>query len=115
MADRLTIGREGCDYVITGDDYVSTVHAVVWTDDHGYTWVRDLGSTNGVRIIPAGQDPGRGHLQALLRSVPVRHTARLNDGDTLIIGRTLIRWPIRRDPLRVEAEVGEPIRRPPDV
>ncbi len=110
MNERITIGRAGCDHVITGDDYVTAVHAVVWTDATG-TWVADLGSTNGTRIIRAGNPVPTTSLGAALAGSEVTEATRINPGDTLIVGRTPVRWPIRREPIRVQAEVGEPLPR----
>lgn len=102
MGDRITFGREGCDYVITDDDYVSTRHAEVWTDQSGQAWVADLGSTNGTRILPAGQRVPTTPLGAALAGAKVTGPTRLHPGDTLIVGRTLIPWTPRREPIRVQ-------------
>lgn len=110
MADRVTIGRTGCDINLPGDEYVSPRHAEVWTDSAGVTRVADLGSTNGTRLIPAGRPVPSDPIGLALAGVKVTAPVRVRPGDTLIVGRTPIVLPIRREPIRVQVEQGEPRR-----
>jgi pSer/pThr/pTyr-binding forkhead associated (FHA) protein len=50
---RYTVGKDaGCDVVVDGV-YASRRHCEVWLDK-GTWWVTDCGSTNGIRVEPAG-------------------------------------------------------------
>jgi pSer/pThr/pTyr-binding forkhead associated (FHA) protein len=56
---RYVVGKgEGCDIRVNGT-YTSRRHAEMWID-HGTWWVSDAGSTNGIRIEPAGGPHERG-------------------------------------------------------
>lgn len=94
IRQRVVIGRDPrCDLVLD-DEYASPRHCEVFEDYSGQVWVRDLGATNPVSIVPAGTPVPADHMTALLRSTRVRtgNVARLNPGDTLIVGRTRIPW-----------------------
>jgi FHA domain len=68
----LTIGRAGgCGITLSGDTFVSQVHARVFDRD-GDLFVEDLGSTNGT----------------FLNGAPVTETTRLRRGDRVRIGQT---------------------------
>jgi hypothetical protein len=70
----LTIGRAGgCGITLSGDTFVSQVHARVFDRD-GDLYVEDLGSTNGT----------------LLNGAPVHEPTRLRRGDRVHIGQTEI-------------------------
>jgi hypothetical protein len=70
----LTIGRAGgCGITLTGDTFVSQVHARVFDRD-GDLYVEDLGSTNGT----------------LVNGAPVKEPTRLQRGDRVHIGQTQI-------------------------
>lgn len=49
LAEQITIGRSADNHVVIDDATVSAHHAVIERTDAGYQ-IRDLGSTNGVRI-----------------------------------------------------------------
>jgi pSer/pThr/pTyr-binding forkhead associated (FHA) protein len=94
--DVLTIGKDPtCDYVVVSE-YASRVHAIVRTDPDGRPWLMDAGSTNGTQV----RKPG------IMGAVKVVGPYPLADGDVIIVGRVEIQWPIRREPIRVVAEVG---------
>jgi pSer/pThr/pTyr-binding forkhead associated (FHA) protein len=70
----LTIGRAGgCGITLSGDTFVSQVHARVFDRD-GELYVEDLGSTNGT----------------LMNGAPVQGPTRLQRGDRVHIGQTEI-------------------------
>ncbi|MDQ1521131.1 MAG: hypothetical protein QOI55_2204 [Actinomycetota bacterium] len=70
----LTIGRAGgCGITLSGDTFVSQVHARVFDRD-GELYVEDLGSTNGT----------------LMNGAPVQGPTRLERGDRVHIGQTEI-------------------------
>jgi pSer/pThr/pTyr-binding forkhead associated (FHA) protein len=70
-----------CDVRVT-NEYVSTRHARVWRDDSGFTWVEDLGSTNGTYMISG--------THGLMR---VYGPTRIQPGDKLLLSmRCEIRW-----------------------
>ncbi len=69
----MSIGRGGCDVVITGDDALSKRHCELYEDDAG-VHVRDLASSNGTKV----------------NNIKVKEES-LSDGDELTIGaRTYI-------------------------
>lgn len=70
-----------CHYRITGDPYVSAVHAVVTFNHISNTiWIADLGSTNGTRITRGGTE------------LRITSPTQLQPGDTITIGRTKLPW-----------------------
>jgi pSer/pThr/pTyr-binding forkhead associated (FHA) protein len=70
----LTIGRAGgCGITLSGDTFVSQVHARVFDRD-GDLYVEDLGSTNGT----------------LLNGAPVQAPTKLRRGDRVRVGQTEI-------------------------
>lgn len=98
MINSISIGTDpGCDYVVTSE-YASKVHAVA-SQDAGQWWLMDAGSTNGTRV----RRPGFGEFKLSLGT-----PYPLQDGDTIVVGRVEIAWPIKREPIRVVAEVGSP-------
>jgi pSer/pThr/pTyr-binding forkhead associated (FHA) protein len=76
----MVIGRDASCDVVVNDEYASPRHCQLFTDRSGQAWVRDLGSTNGTRVVHDGQ------------TFPARPTAVLRPGDVLIVGRTRIPW-----------------------
>lgn len=96
QTDALSIGTDpGCD-VVVASEYASRVHAIVRIGPDGRPWLMDAGSTNGTQVRKAGG----------FAVVKVITPYPLADGDVIIVGRVEIRWPIRREPIRVVAEVG---------
>lgn len=77
----LTFGRGAdADVTIQDDEYLSPVHCRV-SFREGRWWVEDLGSTNGTRVLRRG---------LLVKVEPFR--VRLEAGDRVRIGRTLLPW-----------------------
>jgi hypothetical protein len=74
VGHELTVGRApGCGISLTGDTFVSQVHARLFTRDHE-VWLEDLGSTNGT----------------LLNGAKVTAPQPVQPGDHLQIGRTVL-------------------------
>lgn len=68
------LGRAADSALNIDDDYASTRHAQLTQDDDGTWWVEDLGSTNGTS----------------LNTKPLTAPAKVNAGDTIRIGRTVM-------------------------
>jgi hypothetical protein len=74
LGDELTIGRSpGCAVPLTGDNFVSQLHARVFRRGDEY-WVEDLGSTNGT----------------LLNGRRLASATPLHRGDRLQVGRSVL-------------------------
>jgi pSer/pThr/pTyr-binding forkhead associated (FHA) protein len=70
----ITVGRSGCSINLGEDPYLSQAHAEIVVEAEGSAKLRDLGSSNGTFVrIPPGSE------------------RELHDGDTVRIGREVLR------------------------
>jgi len=74
-----TIGRDGANVIVLGDEQISNKHAVVIFDDGDY-WVEDLRSKNGV----------------IVNGSRVRSRAPLFHHSVIEIGSTILRFELSR-------------------
>lgn len=75
MAGVVGLGRAADSALNIDDDYASTRHAQLTQDDDGQWWLEDLNSTNGTS----------------LNTVRVTVPTKVQNGDTIRIGRTVMK------------------------
>lgn len=75
LAGVVGLGRAADSALNIDDDYASTRHAQITRDDQGQWWLEDLNSTNGTS----------------LNTVRVTVPTQVQSGDTIRIGRTVMR------------------------
>ncbi len=75
LAGIVGLGRAADSALNIDDDYASTRHAQLIQDDQGAWWLEDLASTNGTS----------------LNATPIHEPTRVQAGDTIRIGRTIMR------------------------
>ncbi|MGA4668973.1 FHA domain-containing protein FhaB/FipA [Propionibacteriaceae bacterium Y1923] len=75
LAGVVGLGRAADSALNIDDDYASTRHAQITMDDNGQWWLEDLNSTNGTSV----------------NTVRVSAPVQVQTGDTIRIGRTVMR------------------------
>jgi hypothetical protein len=98
----IVIGRHPSGDIVVNDELVAPRHCEIWETGSPVWFIRDLGSTNGTRVVrgspglfsmPGFRPEGR-HLLALTRGIKVDVVGmRLLADDVIYVGRTALpRW-----------------------
>lgn len=86
----ITIGRDSSNDIVLADPSVSLVHCLIFSEE-GKAFVKDLGSTNGIRI----------NSERVI-------SANVHDGDSLTIGKNTIRFETPSKALETVDMVAQP-------